>query len=125
MTPEEFQVMVNGFWFKGMLALTKVMRDDRLIALHLALEMVQDCCVLGMLLRDRAEGTDHHRHGGAGNEVAKALEATRHPHTAAGLLDALEQAAVAFDHLAARWSGEYREQRVPLLSWIRHVRLNL
>src|SRR5207302_5166411 len=94
MTEDAFQTMVNSFWFKGMLALTKVMRDDRLIALHLALEMVQDCCVLGMLLRDRAEGTDHHRHGGSGNEVAALLEATRHPHTVAGLLDTLERAAI-------------------------------
>jgi hypothetical protein len=122
MTAERFQAMANGFWFKGMLALVKVMRDDRLIALHLALEMLQECCVLGMLLRDRAEGTDHHRHGGAGNEVAALLEAARLPHTTAGLLDTLEQAALAFDQLAARWSDEYRAQREPLLSWIREAR---
>ena len=125
MTPEQFQVMVNAFWFKGMLALGKVLRDDRLIALHLALEMVQDVCVLGMLLRDREAGTDHHRHGGSGNEVATLLEATQHPHTTAGLLDTLEQAAIDFDQLAARWSGAYQEQREPLLSWIRQARTTL
>src|SRR5438034_1311642 len=76
------------------------------------------CFALGMLLRDRAEGTDHHRHGGSGNEVAALLEATHHPHTTAGLLDMLEQTAVAFDQLAARWSAAYREQRRPLLDWI-------
>jgi predicted nucleotidyltransferase len=124
MTAAQFQTMVNAFWFKGMLALTKIMRDDRLIALHLALEMVQECAVLGMLLRDHAEGTDHHRHGGQGNEVAALLESTRHPHTAAGLLDTLEQTAIAFDQLAARWSDAYQAQRGPLLSWIamaRHI----
>jgi hypothetical protein len=125
MTVEQFHAMANGFWFKGMLALTKVMRDDRLIALHLALEMVQDCCVLGMLLRDRAEGTEHHRHGGSGNEVTAMLESTRHPHTAAGILDTLEQAALAFDRLAAQWSAEYRQQRHPLLSWIQQARREL
>src|SRR5205823_591982 len=117
--------MVNGFWFKGMLALTKVMREDRLIALHLALEMVQECCVLGMLLRDRAEGTAHHRHGGAGNEVAALLEGTRHPHTAAGILDSLEQAGIVFDRLAAHWSADYQNQRQPLLAWISAAREEL
>jgi predicted nucleotidyltransferase len=115
---EEFERMVNSFWFKGMLAVQKVMRDDRLIALHLALEMVQDCCVLGMLLRDRAEGTAHHRRGGSGNKVAARLEATRHPHTALGILDSLEQSSLAFDELARQWSGSYHERRGPLLEWI-------
>jgi Streptomycin adenylyltransferase len=122
MTAEQFQERVNGFWFKGMLAVTKVMREDLLIALHLALEMVQDCCVLGMLLRDRAEGTAHHRHGGAGNEVVRQLEAVRHSHTAAGILDCLEQAAVAFDDLAGRWSKSDAAQRQPLCSWIQLAR---
>jgi hypothetical protein len=115
---EQFQQMVNGFWFKGVLAVQKVMRGDRLIALHLALEMAQECCVLGMLLRDRAEGTAHHRHGGSGNAVAAQLEATRQPHTAAGILYSLEQSSLAFDALARQWSESYLERRQPLLSWI-------
>jgi hypothetical protein len=122
MTAEQFQEVVNGFWFKGMLAVTKVMRADLLIALHLALEMVQDCCVLGMLLRDRAEGTAHHRHGGMGNDVVMQLEATRHPYTAAGILDCLEQAAITFDDLAARWSSAYTPQRQPLCRWVELAR---
>jgi predicted nucleotidyltransferase len=121
-SPEEFQQMVNAFWFKGMLTVQKVMRDDLLIALHLALEMVQDCAVLGMLLRDRAEGTAHHRHGGSGNEVVDHLEATRFPYTAAGILDAVEQSSIAFDALASQWSADYQDRRAPLLDWIRLAR---
>jgi hypothetical protein len=116
--PEEFQAMVNGFWFKGMLAVTKVVRNDQLIALHLALEMAQDCCVLGMLLRDRLEGTAHHRHGGVGNETVAHLAPTCQPYTASGILDSLEQSSIAFDRLAARWSDAYEEHRQPLLEWI-------
>jgi hypothetical protein len=122
---EQFWEMVNGFWFKGMLAVTKVTREDLLIALHLALEMVQECCVLGMLLRDRAEGTAHHRHGGMGNDVVMQLEATRHPYTAAGILDCLEQAAITFDDLAARWSSAYTPQRQPLCRWVELARRSL
>jgi predicted nucleotidyltransferase len=124
-SPDEFQQMQNGFWFKGMLAVQKVMRDDRLIALHLALEMVQECAVLGMLLRDRAEGTAHHRHGGSGNAVASSLETTRHLHTAAGILATVETSAVAFESLAAEWSAEYQEARGPLLAWIEQARRSL
>jgi hypothetical protein len=125
LSPDQFQAMVNGFWFAGTLAVTKVMRNDLLIALHLALEMMQDCCVLGMLLRDRSEGTDHHRHGGTGNDVVADLEATRYPFTALGILDMLEQTSLAFDRLAARWSDSYQERRQPLLSWISFARDSL
>jgi Streptomycin adenylyltransferase len=124
-SPEEFQSMVNGFWFKGALAVTKVVRNDLLIALHLALEMVQDCCVLGMLLRDRSEGTGHHRHGGVGNEVVAQLAPTRQPYTAAGILRSLEESSIAFDRLAAQWSDAYQEHRHPLLSWITVARRTL
>lgn len=117
-SPEAFQAMVNGFWFKGMLAVTKVVRGDLLIALHLALERVQECCVLGMLLRDRLEGTAHHRHGGVGNETVAQLAPTCQPYTASGILDSLEQSSIAFDLLAARWSEAYEEHRHPLLEWI-------
>ena len=77
------------------------------------------------LLRDRSEGTAHHRHGGIGNEVAAQLESTRQPYTALGILDSLEQSSDAFDALAARWSECYHEQRHPLLAWIQSVRLSL
>lgn len=125
MTNAQFQAMVNGFWFKGMLAVTKVTRNDLLIALHLALEMEQECCVLGMLLRDRAEGTAHHRHGGMGNEMVRRLPTAGLPYTAAGILDRIERASAAFDELAARWSATYTAQREPLCAWIELARRSL
>lgn len=65
---EQFQAMANRFWFKATIAVTKVVRNDLLIALHLSLDLARDCCVLAMLLRDRAAGTNYHRHGGIGND---------------------------------------------------------
>ncbi len=119
---EQFQTMVNRFWFKGQAAITKVVRNDLLIALHLALEMVQDCCVLGMLLRDRSAGTSHHREGGIGNLVVDQLQATQFPYTAAGILDSIEQTSITFDSLASQWSDDYREHRHPLLGWLEDAR---
>lgn len=118
LTPEQFDHLVNDFWFKGMLATSKVMRNDLLIATHLALELIQDTCVLEMVLRDRALGSCHHREGGWGNDFIAHLDATQHPFTALGILESVKQSSMAFDELARQWSRDYREQRHPLLAWI-------
>lgn len=119
---EQFHVMTNQFWFKATLAVTKVVRDDLLIALHLAFDLVRDCCVLAMLLRDRAAGTNYHRHGGIGNDFIAQLQAANCSYDAVGILDSMEQSSVMFDSLAAQWSGEYKELRQPLLAAINRAR---
>jgi len=118
---ETFEALANGFWFKGTVAVQKVVRGDLLVALHLSLEMIQDCCVLTMMLRDRKAGATRHR-GGVGNDLVAELEATRQPYTAVGTLDSIEQSAVAFDRLAGRWSASWREKRGPLLAWVAAAR---
>jgi hypothetical protein len=122
LSPVQFEAMVNGFWFRATVAITKVARNDLLIALHLALELVQECCVLGMLLRDRATGTNVHREGGLGNEVVARLEATRQPHSAQGILDTIQESITAFDALAGEWTESYRERRQVLLPWLQRAR---
>ncbi len=121
-TIDQFQTMANHFWFKGMLSVNKVMRNDLLIGLHLALDMVRDCLVLGMLLRDRAEGTNHHRLGGAFNHVTDQLNVLQHRYTPTGILGIVEQNSIVFDELAAQWSGSYQEHRQPLIEWIAYAR---
>jgi hypothetical protein len=113
---EQFEAMADHFWSKGALAVVKVVRADLLIALHLALDLVRDCCVLQMLLRDRAEGTSIHRQGGVGNQFVAALDAARAPYTAAGILDSVERSAELFDALATQWSANYAPRRLPLLA---------
>ena len=51
----QFLHMSNDFWFKGTLAVYKVVRNDMLIATHLALDLMRDCLVLKMMLRDRTQ----------------------------------------------------------------------
>lgn len=119
---EDFERMTNDFWFKGMLATSKVMRNDLLIAAHLALELIQDVCVLEMLLRDRQTGTSHHREGGRGNDFIAQLQATMPiSYTATGILKIIKQSSILFDELAGQWSEAYREQRHPLLEWIAYA----
>lgn len=118
----EFDEMVDHFWFKAMLASYKVIRNDRLIALHLALDLVRDCCVMGMMLRDRAEGTNIHREGGPGNNVVAKLESTCSAYTVTGVLDIIEQSGIQFDQLAVQWSTAYQGRRYPLIEWLEHIR---
>ena len=108
-----------------MLAVTKVARDDLLTALHLSQDLVRDCAVLGMIIRNRDAGTRHHRDGTGGNVFADRLNAAQHPLTAAGILDTIEQSAIAFDELAAQILAEYQEKRRPLLDSIERARQGL
>lgn len=112
---EQFREMCNDFWFKGMLAVTKAGREELLVALHLSLDMVRDCLVLGMAIRDRETGSNRHRDGRQGNHFIPRLEQTRQPYTALGILDSIEESALAFDALAHEWSSHYRPNRKPLL----------
>jgi hypothetical protein len=121
----QFEDMVDRFWFKAMLAGHKVVRDDRLIALHLALDLVRDCCVVGMMLRDRLEGTNSHRAGGIGNKVVDNLESAQVEYTSKGILDIIEQSAIQFDRLASEWSDAYQEKRYPLIEWLGQIRRTL
>lgn len=122
LSPAEFDDLVNQFWFKAMLASYKVVRNDCLVALHLALDLTRDCCVVGMILRDRATGTHTHRDGGMGNPLAARLGHVASADTPLGILDLIERSAIQFDQLAAEWSGTYRERRWPLLEWLEHIR---
>lgn len=117
----DFDGMVNAFWFKAMLAGYKVLRDDRLIAAHLALDLVRDCCVLGMILRDRATGTNIPRQGGEGNQLIESWESPI-SYSAVDLLKSIEQSAIVFDQLASQWSEAYHERHAPLLEWLEYIR---
>jgi predicted nucleotidyltransferase len=119
---DAFANLANGFWFKAVIAVQRVVRGDLLVALHLSLELVQECCVLAMMLRDRDTGTTQHR-GGVGNDLVAELESTRQPYSATGILESIEQCAVLFDRLAHRWTADYEDRRGPLLTGIDSAKL--
>lgn len=124
-TEEQFLEMVRDFRFKSMLAVYKVVRNDLLIALHLAQDLVRDCSVLGMMLRDRATGTNIHKHGGIGNELVAQLEKTQKPFTSTGILDSIKASNEIFEKLACEWSDTYQENRHLLFHWIERARLEV
>ena len=117
-THDQFLDLVRNFRFKSTLAVYKVVRNDLLIALHLSQDLIRDCTVLGMMLRDRAAGTNVHKEGGVWNQVVSQLEETRKPFTPVGILDSIRASNEVFETLAREWSEDYKENRHLLLGWI-------
>ena len=120
-SPAEFERIVEQFWYRSTFAIYKVIREDWLIAWHLSLELIQDCCVLGMMLRDRREQTNHHRSGGMGNNLVAQLPTFPESYSATAILEVIAQTAVLFDDLAGQWSEAYEGRKRPLLAWIQSL----
>jgi hypothetical protein len=120
--PEQFDRTANDFRFKGMLAVSKIGREELLVALHLSLDMIRDCLVLAMMLRDREAGSNHHRDGSQGNHFIAKLQSTQQPYSAQGILNSIEQSALAFDRLAVQFRDGYEPRSEPLLEWVRQAR---
>ena len=124
-TDEQFLELVRDFRFKSMLAIYKVVRNDLLIALHLSQDLVRDCCVLGMMLRDRETGTNVHKNGGTGNQLVLQLEAIRKSYTPIGILDNIGESNRIFEGLASRWSNQYQGNLVFLMDWLDKAKTEL
>jgi len=115
---EQFPALVRDFRFKSMLAVYKVVRNDLLIALHLTQDLIRDCCILGMMLRDRATGTNIHKDGGIGNMFVTQIETAQKPFTSIGLLESIKASNETFEKFAREWSTDHQEYRQPWLDWI-------
>ena len=124
-TEDQFLALVRDFRFKSMQAVFKVVRNDLLIALHLTLDLIRDCCVLEMMLRDRETGTNIHKHGGIGNLFVAELELTEKPFTAIGILDSITASNKLFENLASEWSNDYQHKRQLLQDWIEKAKLEI
>jgi len=104
---QQFQDLVNNFWFVASLALYKVMRNDLLIAQHLSLDLYKNCLLLGMIIRDRDTGTNIHKTGGVGNEIAKEIHILLQSISQANVLDQIDQCGKEFDRLCSKWTNKY------------------
>jgi predicted nucleotidyltransferase len=124
-TNDQVQELVRAFRFKSMLAIYKVVRTDLLIALHLALDLIRDCGLLGMMIRDRKEGTNIHKVGGMGNQVVEKLQSTQKPFTALGILETIEECNIVFGELVCEWSSELQVNIQPIMSWIEHAKAEI
>lgn len=120
--PEKFEALVRGMRFKSMMSTYKVVRGDLLIALHLALDLVRDTCVIAFLLRDRAEGTDFHKDGSTVERYIQELQTLAAPFSASGILDIIERSNKIFTKLAHEWNPAYKTNPLPILDWIELAR---
>jgi GNAT superfamily N-acetyltransferase/predicted nucleotidyltransferase len=124
-TEDQFLEMVRKFRFKSMLAVYKVVRNDLLIALHLSLDLIRDCSVLGMILRDRRTGTNLHKEGGEGNQLVAQLQNAQKPFTSLGILDSIKESNQVFETLAGQWSSDYLENHQMFFEWIEKAKVKL
>lgn len=110
---DEFNKIVNKFWFKGTLAISKIARGDYLIASHLAFEMAQETIVLQMMIRDIYKGTNVHRFGDCEQiDVISTFLELKKEGTLENILDIIEQSSITFDRLAKVYS-EQQDKRMP------------
>lgn len=116
-----FEELVARFWFKCVVAVNKLLREDALVAVHLTRDVAQDCLLLALHLRDRDVAQGHNP--GCWNMVTRDLEATQRPHHMLGILDSLAATAIIFDRLAACWSDGYQSRCGAYLAWLEQVRI--
>jgi hypothetical protein len=96
----------NGVRFLAAIAATKLGRHDRLIGMHLLLELLQACLVQAMLLRDRDVGTHIHRTGSSLDRLTDDVaRIARLPLDTVGRPNVVERAADLY--------GQWRSQLEP------------
>jgi len=107
--PYTFDSLVNEFWYIAVVATTKVMRNDMLISLHLALELYRKCLELGMWLRDRETGIHIHRTGSVRNDLPAKINIKLEEISRENILSLIEHTGEEFDTLASEWSPDYQK----------------
>ncbi len=104
----DLKKLSDQFWFISFVVVTKVIRNDLLIALHLALDLYRNCLLLGMWQRDRETGTYIHRTGGAKNTLlVKEMDIKIEDLSKKGVLLLVEKCRQEFDKLALEWDPDY------------------
>jgi hypothetical protein len=92
------------------LAAAKLGRGDRLIGLHLTLDLMRWCLVQAMLLRDRDLGTRIHRFGSARDAMTEEVaELVRGPIRASPRPNVVERTV----ELYGRWRGQLDPEYAP------------
>ena len=114
LSPEEIEELVDAFWFKASLAIRKVVRNDLLIGLHLALDLARDSLVLQMIRRDQKERTTIHRTGDWGNALASRFSWRNQNEASQEILSFVKSSCEIFDELASSLLPSY-ESRSSLL----------
>jgi len=120
--------VINQFWFLSVGVLTKLGRNDFLIASHLALELCQLIIVIQMLIRDDEKKTNIHRFGdGEDVPVLRSLVSNERDsfsmETKNEILNILFNASKGMDKIASTVFPEYIERSEKLIDLQRQYNL--
>ncbi len=105
-----FEGLVEEYWYISFVAITKLIRNDLLISLHLTLELYKKCLELGMWFRDREVGSNIHRTGGVRNDLIEQMNIQFQGSSKMDIIMLIEQCGKEFDKLALEWSPDYKTQ---------------
>lgn len=122
---QQFRDLVNNFWFVASLALYKTVRNDLLISQHLTLDLYKDCLLLGMILRDRETGTNIHKTGGMGNDLAQDLNLSLGKITQGSIINLIDDCGKSFDQLCIKWNPKFLPKHPILNEFIQKAKSEL
>lgn len=106
-TVYDFDKLIQDYWYWSFVAVTKLIRNDLLISLHLTLDLYRKCLELGMWLRDRETGTNVHRTGGVRNDLIEKMNIELQGSSKKDILELIEKCGKEFDKLALEWDSNY------------------
>jgi len=101
---------INEFWFKAVLIIIKLKRDDLLISSHLLLDLYRDYLIVLMKIRDSDLNTNHHRFWGKYNESVKFIDIKFE--TNKSILNSLDQICIIFNSILKKVDQHYEDKYV-------------
>jgi len=108
--PGVVEKMSERFWPRAVIAVKKVMRNDLLIAQHLAFQLARDCLVLQMIRRDRHFDTNIHRTGGWGNDILDELGKDGISNNQRAVISVIDRYCRVFESMAKICGERYTER---------------
>lgn len=104
----QIETLSSEFWFIAYTALTKIIREDLLIGLHLSLDLYKMCLVLAMWMRDKETGTNIHRIGGVNNDLINKLNIKIKNFSKRDLIALIDKCSKEFDAMSLTWDSSYK-----------------
>ena len=108
----------NNFWHKVNISIVKLVRNDLLISTHLAFDLIRDCLVLKMILRDRKLGTNIHRVGKWGNDYINELPEIKLK-SKVDILKMIDNSSNRFDTLMLELNSNYIKKSDLANKWLK------
>ena len=114
---------INEFWFKVVVAIKKIMRNDNLIGVHLVLDIIRELIVLQMINRDIKKGTSIHRYGDDEQiDILNKININSEKINKESLLDIIDECAKYYDDEVSKLVNNYDNRYIYIKKYIEDSR---